>query len=474
MECKVTVPTLNRLALLVLLFCSLAAGFAKNIYYVKSSTMTQCPGEPCRTLAEYAQQQEHYFTDNTTMVFLQGDHALQADISIMNVTDFMFLGDSTTLPQITSRIVCTEPASVIFDKVSNLQIKCVSFISCGKDIRVTIPQDAVPLLQLVYGRKPGNLSASVVVRETIVTFSYANFVNSSGTALIARNSTVTCNNSCVFFRNTGGGIISKSSVLNLAGKQYSTQKVEFNRIGEYMLLDGSNGFMENSAIYGGGILLFFSTLKCSGTNLFINNEAVRYGGGLHPINSTVVMGGNLNFIGNVAHRWGGGISVSDSQLNFCGLATFRSNIGTLFGGALVAFRSKVNISLCSTEANTIFSSDKNINRFANNSARYGGAMDIYDSTLTIGSGTISIFLDNWADLEGGALYVDNATIFLHTNTNIYLQNNSAQRGGAIYVRDKGRKGLSYCFDVLHDCFLQPTDERIFDDTSNVPLLFENI
>ena len=43
----------------------------------------------------------------------------------------------------------------------------------------------------------------------------------------------------------------------------------------------------------------------------------------------------------------------------------------------------------------------------------------------------------------------------------------------LVVRDKGRKGLSYCFDVLHDCFLQPTDERIFDDTSNVPLLFEN-
>ena len=471
MEYKVTVPTLNRPILLVLLFCSLAAGFAQNIYYVKSSTMTQCPGEPCRTLAEYAQQQEQYFTDNTTMVFLQGDHALQADIGIMIVTNFMFLGDSTTLPQITSRIVCTKPASVIFDKVSNLQIKFVSFLSCGKDIRVTIPQDAVPLLQLVYGRNPGNLSASIVVRKTNVTFSYTNFVNSSGTALIAPNSTVTCNNGCIFFRNTGGGIIGSHSILNLFGKQYSTQEIVFNE--EYKLPNGSNSFMENTAIYGGGILLFFSTLKCSGTNLFINNEAVRYGGGLHPINSTVVLGGNLTFIGNVAHRWGGGISVSESQLNFYGFATFRSNIGTLFGGALVAVRSKVNVSLCSTEANTIYSSDKNINHFENNSARYGGAVDLYDSTLTIGSDTVSILLDNWAELEGGALYVDNATIFLHANTSIYLQNNSAQLGGAIYVRDEGRQGLSYCFDVLHDCFFQPTDERIFDDTSKLPLIFGN-
>ena len=465
MEYKVTVPTLNRPTLLVLLFCSLAAGFAQNIYYVKSSTMTQCPGEPCRTLAEYAQQQEQYFTDNTTMVFLQGDHALQADISIMNVTNFMFLGNSTTLPQITSRIVCTKPASVIFDKISNLQMKFVSFLSCGKDIRVTIPQDAVPLLQLVYGRNPGNLSASVVVRETNVTFSYTNFVNSSGTALIAHNSTVTCN-SCVFFRNTGGGIICSHSILNLFGKQYYTQEIVFNE--EYKLPDGSNSFMENTAINdGGGILLFFSTLKCSGTNLFINNVAMRYGGGVRPVSSVVDVDGNITFVGNLAHVWGGGMSVIDCQVNICGFATFRNNIGILFGGALVAVRSKVNVSLCNSVENTMFTIQL---CFTNNSARYGGAIDLYDSTLTIGSGIT--FLNNRAELEGGALIIANGTIFLQANTSIFLQNNSAQRGGAVYVRDEGYDRLSYCIPVLNECFFQLRDEHLFDN-SKIPLIFEN-
>lgn len=468
MESKLTVPTLNRPTLLVLLICSLAAGFAQNIHYVKSSTMTQCPGEPCRTLAEYAQQQEHYFTDNTKMFFLRGDHALQTDIAIMNITGFMFLGDSTTLPEITSRIVCTKPASVIFDKATNLQIKFVSFLSCGKDIRVTIPQNAVSLLQLVYGGKLGNLSASVIVCASNVTFSYTNFVNSSGTALVALASMVTCNHSCIFFRNRGGGILSNRSILSLVGKQYSTQKVLFNQIQKYMLPDGSNGFMENSAINdGGGILSFFSPLKFRGMNLFIKNVAMRYGGGVRPVSSVVDVDGNITFVENLAHVWGGGVSVLDCQVNICGFATFRNNIGTLFGGALVAVRSKVNIGLCTSVDNTILTIQV---CFTNNSARYGGAIDLYDSTFTIESDTT--FLNNRAELRGGALNIANGTIFLHANTSIFLENNSAQRGGAVYVRDEGQKGLSYCLPVLNACFFQPTDDHNFDN-SNIRLTFEN-
>ena len=464
----------NRPLILLSLLCLLAAGCAQKIYYVKPSTDVQCPTELCHTLTEYVEGAEHYFTNNTTMISLHGDHILQTDIRIAEVNDITLLGDSSTLPDIRSRILCIKPASVVFENMSNVRVSFISFISCGKNIRTTIPQDAVPLLQLIYGNIPGSLNASVIVQESNVTFSYTSLVNSSGTGLIAHNSVVTLNGSCIFFGNAGGGIIANTSVLDIIGKQYFTEGDTLNRVGVYTLPDGSNGFMDNSARYGGGILSLFSTLKFSGTNIFINNVAARYGGGLHPMNSTVDISGNISFIRNTARRWGGGVSVSDSHLSLCGVATFRDNVGTIFGGAVVAVRSRVNFNMCSSE-NANFTENRkfnNINYFVNNSARYGGAIDLFDSILTIESNTNTTVVDNWAELEGGAIYVDNATIYFQANNSVYLRNNSARLGGAVYVRENGPSGLSYCFRVLNNCFFQPTDERIFN-TSTVPLTFEN-
>lgn len=471
MEHKLVDLPLNRPLIPLLLLCSLAACCAQNTYYVKPSAELHCPAEPCHTLMEYVEGAERYFTNNTTMIFLFGDHTLQADIHIAEVTDFTMLGDSSTLPDIRSRIVCTKPATVVFDNVSHIQVTFISFISCGKNIRVTIPQIAEPLLRLIYGSLPGSLNASIIAKEGNVTFSYTRLVNSSGTGLIAHKSVVTLNGSCVFFRNKGGGIIANTSVLYLIGKQHFTEGNTFNRVGIYTLPNGSNGFMDNSARYGGGILSFFSTLKCSGTNIFMNNVAARYGGGIHPSNSTLDISGNISFVGNTAHRWGGGVSVSDSRLSICGVSTFKDNVGTTFGGAIVAVRSSVGFNMCSSE-NSNFTENRNNNYFVNNSARYGGAIDLFVSVLTIESNTNSTFLDNRADLEGGALYVDNSTIYLQANNVIYVRNNSAQLGGAIYVRENGLGGLSYCFRVLNNCFFQPTDEDIFNN-SNTPLRFED-
>lgn len=156
MEHKLVDLPLNRPLIPLILLCFLAACCAQNTYYVKPSAELQCPAEPCHTLTEYVEGAEWYFTNNTTMIFLHGDHTLQADIRIADVTDFTMLGDSSTLPDIRSRIVCTKPATVVFDNVSHVQVTFISFMSCGKNIRVTIPQNAEPLLMLIYGRL-GNL-----------------------------------------------------------------------------------------------------------------------------------------------------------------------------------------------------------------------------------------------------------------------------------------------------------------------------
>ena len=62
---------------------------AENVYCVTPTAMScsSCPQNYsyCATLSEYAQQAELYFTSNTTMVFLSGDHILDIDITVTRV-----------------------------------------------------------------------------------------------------------------------------------------------------------------------------------------------------------------------------------------------------------------------------------------------------------------------------------------------------------------------------------------------------
>ena len=63
---------------------------AENVYCVteNAKSCTSCPHNStnCTTLNEYAQDAKLYFTSNTTMVFLPGDHALDNNITVANVS----------------------------------------------------------------------------------------------------------------------------------------------------------------------------------------------------------------------------------------------------------------------------------------------------------------------------------------------------------------------------------------------------
>ena len=68
-----------------LLINTLSYCSAENVYCV-TPTATSCSSCPhnnhCATLSEYAQEAELYFTSNTTMVFLPGDHVLDTNITV--------------------------------------------------------------------------------------------------------------------------------------------------------------------------------------------------------------------------------------------------------------------------------------------------------------------------------------------------------------------------------------------------------
>ena len=82
-----------------LLINTLSYCCAEKVYCV-TPTVTSCSSCPhnthCATLSEYAREAEIYFTSNTTIVFLPGDHVLDRNTTVVNVAGLTMRGESSS------------------------------------------------------------------------------------------------------------------------------------------------------------------------------------------------------------------------------------------------------------------------------------------------------------------------------------------------------------------------------------------
>ena len=113
-----------------LLIATLSCCSAENVYCV-TPTATSCSSCPhnstnCTTLSEYAEEAELYFTSNTTMVFLPGDHTLDTNITVANVTCLTMHGESS-LGNI-AKVVCNGSVGFLFSDMEHFIIHSLAFI----------------------------------------------------------------------------------------------------------------------------------------------------------------------------------------------------------------------------------------------------------------------------------------------------------------------------------------------------------
>ena len=61
---------------------------AETYYVNPSSSNTTCPeeGVPCYTLSQYASKPNDYFASNTSLILLPGNHSLDSELRINNIT----------------------------------------------------------------------------------------------------------------------------------------------------------------------------------------------------------------------------------------------------------------------------------------------------------------------------------------------------------------------------------------------------
>ena len=182
-------------------------------------------------------------------------------------------------------------------------------------------------------------------------------------------------------------------------------------------------FINNSAVYGGGLYWSRSSVTIDGM-AFINNSAEQGGaiyfpnGGSSAQNPTQVI--NSNFSGNTAST-GGAIYINNVGNIKISNNNFTDNSAVLEGGAIYIPYSTSNLLI-----------DIAYSDFIRNNASQGGA--IYSGNKGTDAWNIHDcnFFNNSATVSGGAIYVDNAQIIKNCN---FDGNKADGDGGAVYVAE---------------------------------------
>ena len=325
------------------------------------------------------------------MVFLPGDHVLDTNITVVNVSRLIMHGESYSRNRAT--VVCSGSVGLSFTSMVDFKIDSLAFASCSRKLSRT--------------HHVGNYA--LLLHSTHAELVNCSFHDNLGTALVVNNTNITLSGYSEFIHNCwygGGGIVAVSS---------------------NSMFTGNTMFLNNIASWhgsGGAISAFHNTvLSFSGNNSFINNSADGgCGGAIYASSNTVLsFSGNNSFINNSAYRHGGAIFTLDNTvLSFSGNNSFINNSAHWDGGAIF------------TWDNTELSFNGS-NSFINNSADSGAAIHTYDYTVLSFSG-ISNFINNSAHWDGGAIYTYNSAVLSFNGTNNFI-NNSANNvaGGAIYI-----------------------------------------
>ena len=237
--------------------------------------------------------------------------------------------------------------------------------------------------------------------------SFNNGYSKQGGAMYILSSHVTFSSNNIFQKNnanySGGAIFSNSSTLIFCGDiiTYNNETKNFNRCKTYK--------MEEK-------LKSYSAMVDQCSTRFIDNSAFETGGAIAAINSSLQLLNNTLLHRNSVYHSGGAIfMISKSKCEFSGEVQFVHNKAR-YGGAMYINNSTVTI-----QNNVTFSS---------NSAVYqgGGVLATFRSALKFS--TYVIFYNNSAGvLNGGGGYIHNSDMIMTGLVN--FTDNTAKKGGGL-------------------------------------------
>ena len=415
------ISTLSRWQIPLLILMLLTSCSAQSTYYVTPTPDTPCPGEPCHILSEYVAGQ--YFNNlsvNITMEFLPGNHTLEQTITVRNLTWLTLHGDSSSLPEVTSRIVCTLSAGFIFTGIAELHISALAFTACSYDGRAAVNMISVPQANVSNCMFQNNVNIYSCDYSGYSGYGDGSDCNGGG-ALYVQNSYVilTVNKFQHNSAFTGGALQVDKSTINLTRNTFQNNSAGYG--GALYVADiqsalhlTENTFQKNPAVADGGAL-YVEKIRVLylRRNTFQNNSAGGDGGVLYLDKSFLSLTGNT-LQNNSAGGDGGVLYLDKSFLSLTG-NTLQNNSAAFGGGAL-----SVHKSILLLTGNT----------FQSNSAMIGGTLYMCASSLILTES--DYFTDSHALVGGAILETDNSTLKMYNTT---IGNNRAQYGGGMAAVD---------------------------------------
>ena len=432
----------------ILLLFLLSLGFpaplpagASTVLYVKPTESTPCPGEPCHTLDEYAQNASQYFV--TIVEFLPGTHNLNQPLYVSGANNLSLITRNATRNKTVIRLFealwFTNISSLTllgttlvfgynnhtflgFESVFHLKVSRVIFQSVSSTVThpevvvrnvfgsstfeqvdfITSLKQQTFILQVQYDTHELHTQASSLTIRDSSFHKGAQFLlyhSASYIDIILENLTIS--------HTVNKALDIHGSTCTPALYTVVFRRVSFvDNLHDVVTVDAHNvifidcDFLENEAhdiVY----------LQGSHNVTFINCNFSR---NYHT--SAIV---NLHYSNNVTF------------IN-CSIYENKDTSATDLGILLLAYSHNVTLDNCSFYANI------------------GASIWSYNSNFTL-SGTI-LFSDNTA-YDGGALVFHRESyVSIANNTNVTFLNNTAENvGGAIFVRNP----LPY---ARHSCFLQ--------------------
>ena len=255
---------LLRLALATVFSAHLAKG---NVYCIKPSVFKAPCGNGqylCEDLQYYASNSTFYFSSDTTMEFLPGEHSLRdANVLIKGVNNLKLTGESKACTfedhSIKPQIVCPN-SSFLFQNITNLTLLSLSFSHCGQWVPPSL-----------YGHDNGTAKATLafdtVLHLSLVSLSVS---HSSGYGVLVYNThghSVIRN--CELTHNKGGvGYLGGNILLNYISCPGTWQGSRVEVIDSVF----SFGYFEDPHNTSGGIATGIAvTLSCTGVNISMRN-----------------------------------------------------------------------------------------------------------------------------------------------------------------------------------------------------------
>ena len=385
-------------------------------YYVKPTANSSCPedGLSCLTLNEYATFLRNSFAENITLIVLAGNHSLNTDLTVVNVTRFTMFSDFDT------DIVCDVSANFQFRYIGEVEISGLIFRGCRVsfvhildqftlnrcEIRGIDSTETVTGVELSFV-KFVNINESIFAWNN-KTFELGEF-EANGGAIHVNYSQISIADS-IFENNfafNGGSVFALESSITIINCTFTSNQV--NKCGGAIAAQQCNVTISNSSFEE-------NSIQPKDTNLYQGCSLLKYD----------LSGGAVSFINCYT------VEISDSEfLQNKGLTS--QDYSTCFGGAVFSMYSTVTIT------NSVFSK---------NSIHYGGgAIGLLYSTFQIND---SMLIENVADFGGGGIGLQYySTLHCYNSTfsdNTVMQTDHIEAGGgAIGARDN-------C-DVTIDCGL---------------------